>query len=193
MTRSGSVPARIPGRPSWPPATATPPGWVSTPGRSRRDTCGSTAPASLRLRSRPGSVSRRVMPERPGPPGLEAEAAGVIAGQYSDRPRLRPVLDAVLAALPALGPVTVQARKTVVSLVTPRRTFAVVQATTKSRVDLGLRLVDVKPGGRLLAAKNFNVGAVNLMVALTEPGEVDEQVLGWLQRAYDESVAPPAP
>ena len=56
------------------------------------------------------------MPERPGPPGLEAEADGLIAGQYSDRPWLRPVLDAVLAALPALGPVTVQARKTFVSL-----------------------------------------------------------------------------
>jgi hypothetical protein len=55
------------------------------------------------------------------------------------------VLDAVLAALPALGPVTVQARKTCVSLVTPRRTFAVAQARTKSRVDLGLRLDRERP------------------------------------------------
>jgi hypothetical protein len=49
------------------------------------------------------------------------EAEELIAGQYVDRPQLRPVLDAVLAALPALGPVTVQARKTFVSLSTPRR------------------------------------------------------------------------
>jgi hypothetical protein len=77
--------------------------------------------------------------------------------------------------------------------VSARRTFAAVQATTKSRVDLGLRLVDTEPGGRLLDARNINVGAVNLRVALTGPGEVDEEVLGWLRRAYDESVAPPAP
>ena len=127
------------------------------------------------------------------PDFLTADGDELIAGQYADRPGLRPVLDAVLAALPALGPVTVQARKTIVSLVSPSRTFAAVQATTKSRVDLGLRLVDAGPGGRLLAAKNLNVGAVNLMVALTGPGEVDEEVLGWLRRAYDESVAPPAP
>lgn len=61
----------------------------------------------------------------------------LIAAQYADRPHPRRVLDTLLAAVPALGPVTVQARKTFVSLVTPRRTFAVVQATTKRRVDLG--------------------------------------------------------
>jgi Family of unknown function (DUF5990)/Domain of unknown function (DUF5655) len=127
------------------------------------------------------------------PEFLTADADELISGQYADRPQLRPVLDAVFAALPALGPVTVQARKTIVSLVSPRRTFAAVQATTKSRVDLGLRLADVKPAGRLLEAKNMNVGAVNLRIALTGPGEVDEEVLGWLRRAYDESVAPPAP
>jgi Family of unknown function (DUF5990)/Domain of unknown function (DUF5655) len=127
------------------------------------------------------------------PDFLTADADELIAGQYADRPALRPVLDAVLAALPPLGPVTVQARKTIVSLVSPSRTFAAVQATTKSRVDLGLRLVDVAPGGRLVAARNLNVGAVNLMVALTGPDEVDEEVLGWLRRAYDESMAPPAP
>jgi Family of unknown function (DUF5990)/Domain of unknown function (DUF5655) len=127
------------------------------------------------------------------PDFLTADADELIAGQYADRPGLRPVLDAVLAALPPLGPVTVQARKTIVSLVSPRRTFAAVQATTKSRVDLGLRLADVKPEGRLLAARNINVGAVNLMVALTGPGEVDEEVLGWLRRAYDESVGPAVP
>ncbi len=143
---------------------------------------------------------RRTLPDEPvrdaaGPVPLpgHAEADELIAGQYADRPALRPVLDAVLAALPALGPVTIQARKTIVSLVSPRRTFAAVQATTKSRVDLGLRLVDLEPGGRLLAARNLNVGAVNLRVALTGPGEVDDEVLGWLRRAYDESISPPGP
>ena len=55
------------------------------------------------------------------------------------------MLGAVLAVLPALGPATVQARKTIVSLVSPRRTFAVVRATTRDRVDLGLRLNDTEP------------------------------------------------
>jgi hypothetical protein len=125
------------------------------------------------------------------PDFMTAGADELIEAQYADRPQLRPVLDTVLAALPALGQVTVQARKTLVSLVGPRRTFAVVQATTKHRVDLGLRLDYEKPGGRLLAARD--IGAANLRIPLTGPGDIDEEVLGWLRRAYDENAAPPAP
>src|SRR5579863_8093951 len=120
-------------------------------------------------------------------PGLlPPEAAGLIDGQYADRPHLRPILDAVLAELPALGPVTVTAHRTIVSLATPRRIFAVVQATTKNRVDLGLRLhqpgtaqpVVPEPGGRLLPARDL--GPATVRIPLTEPAELDDQALGWL-------------
>ncbi len=140
-------------------------------------------------------------PERhaPGPAAWqEADAGLLVDGQYAGRAHLRPVLDAVLAAVPALGQVTLQARKTCVSLVSPGRTFAVVQPATRNRVDLGLRLDDaglteVGTASRLQPARNVGSGSINVRVALTGPGDVDEEVLGWLRRAYDESVAPPAP
>ena len=78
-----------------------------------------------------------------------------------------------------------------VSLVTPRRTFAVIQATTKTRVDLGLRLEHERPGGRLLAARDL--GAATVRIALTRPEDVDAAVLGWLRRAYQQNAAPPPP
>src|SRR5689334_22575684 len=40
------------------------------------------------------------------------DADALIEGQYADRPQLRPILDAALAVLPELGPVTVQPRRT---------------------------------------------------------------------------------
>ena len=121
---------------------------------------------------------------------LPAEQQALVAKQYADRPGLRPILDAVLAAAAALGPATVEARVTVVSLVSPRRTFASIKATTKTRVDLGLRLENVTPEGRLQAARDLSSGTINVRIALAGPGEVDEEVTGWLRRAYAESVTP---
>jgi hypothetical protein len=128
------------------------------------------------------------------PEFLSPEAVELIDGQYADRPHLRPILDAVLAAIPPLGAVTLEARRTLVSLVTPRRTFAIVQATTKHRVDLGLRLElpgAPEPGARLLPAKNL--GPATVRIPLTEPANLDDEALGWLRLAYQQNTAPPPP
>jgi len=127
------------------------------------------------------------------PDFMTADAGDLIEGQYADRPQLRPILDAVLALLPALGPATVQARKTIVSLVTPRRTFAVVRATTKDRVDLGLRLDNAEPGGRLQSAKGIGGGGATVRIALRRPEDIDDEVRDLMRRAYEENTAPPPP
>ena len=126
--------------------------------------------------------------ERFGYPGfITASADELIERQYADRPHLRPVLDAVLAALPAVGDVAVQARKTYISLVSPRRTFAVVQSTTKSQVDLGLRLEGQDPSGRLQSARAVGNGTMTVRVGLASPDDLDQQAIGWLKRAYEEN------
>ena len=119
------------------------------------------------------------------PQHLLASAEQLIDAQYADRPHLRPILDAILGAAAGLGEVVVQARKGYVSLVTPLRTFARVQPTTKSRVDLALRLAGEKPGGRLLPSKLHET--TNLQISFTRREEVDAEALEWLQRAYDQN------
>jgi hypothetical protein len=121
------------------------------------------------------------------PDYLTATAHELVEGQYADRPALRPILDAVLVLLPGVGDVTVQTRKTYVALLTPRRTFAAVQPTTKRRVDLGLRLVGVAASGRLEPAPNFGQSAVTMKIGLATPDDVDSEVEGWLRRAYEQS------
>lgn len=131
-----------------------------------------------------GYAQTLLVMERFGYPDfMLASADELIQGQYADRPQLRPILEAILAAAAGLGAVTIQARKTYVSLVSPRRTFARVQPTTKNRVDLGLRLEGQKPGGRLQPSKMQDT--MRLQISLTSPAEVDDEVLAWLQRAYE--------
>jgi hypothetical protein len=133
-----------------------------------------------------GYAQTLLVMERFGYPNFYlASADDLIDGQYADRPHLRPIFDAILAAVAELGEVTIQARQTYVSLVTPRRTFARVQPTTRNRVDLGLRLEDQEPGGRLQSSKIHET--MRMQISLTDRDEVDAEVFEWLQRAYEQN------
>jgi hypothetical protein len=142
--------------------------------------------AWLAQRGVTGYAQTLLVRERFGYPDfLRATGDELIERQYADRPHLRPIYDAIVAAAAGLGDVTLQVRKTYVSLVTPRRTFARIRATTPSRVDLGLRLDGHKPGGRLQPSKLHET--MRLQISLSSPEEVDTEVITWLRTAYDEN------
>jgi hypothetical protein len=109
----------------------------------------------------------------------------LIGKQYEDRPHLRAIYDRIIKAADGCGDVIIQARKTYVSLVSPRRTFARVQATTKTRVDLGLRLEGQRPAGRLRPSQIHE--SMRLQISLTAPNQIDSEVRHWLRRAYVEN------
>jgi hypothetical protein len=131
-----------------------------------------------------GYAQNLLVMERFGYPDFfTATATELIDGQYADRPGLRPIFDAILDAVEGLDDVTVQARKTYVSLVSPRRTFARVQPTTKDRVDLALRLEGQKAGGRLKPSRIHETMPVQ--IGLNGLKDVDAEVLRWLRQAYE--------
>jgi Domain of unknown function (DUF5655) len=119
------------------------------------------------------------------PDYLLASADDLVDAQYADRHALRPVFDAVLAAAATVGDVEVQARKTYTTLLTPRRAFAAVRPTTKTRVDLGLRIDGASPEGRLLDGRNTAGGTLNLRLALSSVEDLDDEAVGFLRRAYE--------
>jgi hypothetical protein len=122
------------------------------------------------------------------PAFMLASAGELLDGQYADRQGLRPILDAILMAAASLGEVDVQARKTYTTLLTPRRTFAAVRPTTRTRVDLGLRIDGAEPAGRLLDGRNTAGGMVNLRVPLSSVDELDDEVIALLSRAYQANI-----
>ena len=105
------------------------------------------------------------------PDFMQASAEELIQGQYTDRPQLRPIFDAILGAVAGLEDVVIQTRKTYVSLRTARRTFARVQPTTKQRIDLALRLEGQQPGGRLQPSKIHET--TPLQISLMALADVD--------------------
>jgi hypothetical protein len=118
------------------------------------------------------------------PPFLLATAEELISQQYADRQPLREIYDAIVRAASQCGEVIIQARKTYVSLVSPRRTFARVQASTRTRVDLGLRL-EAPARGRLQPSRIHP--SMPVQVSLTHPKDVDDELRAWLQDAFDQN------
>lgn len=116
--------------------------------------------------------------EAGGPPAPD----DLLAAQYAGaKAALRPVHDAVVAIARDLGDdVQVVVQKTGVSL-RRRRQFALVEAPSAKRVRLGFNLKGAAPAGRVTATTGMCTHAVDL------PGvdDVDDEVRGWLGRAYD--------
>lgn len=137
-----------------------------------------------------GYTQSMLVMERFGYPDfLQMSDQELIDGQYEDREHLRPILDRILNVVRERHPeVEIVGRKGYVPLHTPRRQFAVVKASTKSRVDLGLRLDGEEPQGRLVPAKSLANETINLRIPLENASEVDDEVVSWLDDAWERSL-----
>ena len=121
------------------------------------------------------------------PADAGAALAALVDAQYAGaKAGLRPWYDAILRAVEGFGgDVEVAPKKTYVSF-RRKRQFALVQPSTKTRLDVGLRLDAVEPSGRLEASGSFNT-IVSHRVRVESADEVDEQLVGWLRAAYDDA------
>lgn len=109
----------------------------------------------------------------------------LIAAQYAgEKAALRPIYEAVLAIVNSFGDdIEISPKKTYVSL-RRNKQFALIQPSTKTRVDVGLNLKGVEPQGKLEAAGSFNAMCTHRMRLETE-ADVTDELIGWLKAAYD--------
>ena len=112
-------------------------------------------------------------------------ATDPVALQYAGaKAGLRPIYDKLVKMVTAFGDdVDVSPKKTYVSL-RRKKQFALVQPSTKDRVDVGINLKGTKPAGRLEASGSFNA-MVTHRVRLASPKDADAELKRWLQQAYD--------
>ena len=109
----------------------------------------------------------------------------LIERQYAGaKAALRPVYERVAPLIEGLGDDVVRGlRGTYVSFGRPKQ-FALVQPSTRTRVDVGLRLPGAETTERLLDAGSFGSGTITHRVALTAPEDFDAELEGWLRDAY---------
>jgi hypothetical protein len=109
----------------------------------------------------------------------------LVAAQYAGpKADLKPIYDKIIKAAKAFGAdLEIAPKKAYVSL-RRKKQFALVQPSTRTRVDLGVNLKGKEPAGRLEASGSFNA-MVSHRVRLENAGDFDAEVKRWLKEAYE--------
>ena len=113
-----------------------------------------------------------------------ASADDLVEQQYSGpKAPLRSVYDALIAAVNKFGgDVEIAPKKAYVSLRRSKQ-FGLIQPSTKTRVDVGINLKGIAATERLEASGSFN-SMVSHRVRLSDPKQVNRELIGWLRAAY---------
>lgn len=118
--------------------------------------------------------------------GSAGDTEDLIAAQYAgDKAVLKPIYSAIIKAANSCGATEVAPKKAYVSLRRSKQ-FAIIQPSTKTRVDLGLNMKGVPAKGRLEKSGSFNA-MVTHRVRLEKVADVDEAVIAWIGKAWSEA------
>jgi Domain of unknown function (DUF5655)/Domain of unknown function (DUF4287) len=112
-----------------------------------------------------------------------ATSEDVLAGIYAGpKAGLRPIHDALMDELAALGTFEVAPKKGYVSL-RRKKQFAMVGPGSNARIEVGLNDRGLTGGERLIAMPAG--GMCHWKVNLTSISEVDAELIGWIRAAYE--------
>jgi predicted transport protein len=110
----------------------------------------------------------------------------LVANQYKGKDSLTPIFDKLHRAITNLGSdVEVVVKKSALSL-RVKRQFALIQPSTKKRIDLGLKLNDTPHSERLETSGPFGTMCTH-RVQLTGLEQVDDELIEWIKEAYDQA------
>ena len=113
-----------------------------------------------------------------------APTGDLVEAQYNGKEALRPLYDRIMKEVAGFGvDMEVAPKKAYVSL-RRKKQFALLQPSTKTSLDVGIKLKGVEPEGRLEASGSFN-SMVTHRVRVTDPAEVDADLIAWLREAYE--------
>jgi Domain of unknown function (DUF4287)/Domain of unknown function (DUF5655) len=96
----------------------------------------------------------------------------------------RETCDTLIAKLKAFDPnVDALANETYVNVLVGKKKFAILQPSSAERFDVGIKLKGFAPTDRLELAGSWN-SMVTHRVRMTNPQQIDSELLAWLRAAY---------
>ncbi len=110
----------------------------------------------------------------------------LVAQQYQGKENLQPIYEKLKVEISGFGDDIDFAPKKAYVSVRRKKQFAIIQPSTKTRVDLGLNLKGTEPTGNLEASGSFNSMCSHRM-RLSGMEDISADVLNWLRSAYEQA------
>ena len=110
----------------------------------------------------------------------------LVLNQYKGKEGLLLIYAKLLTEINKFGPdIEIAPKKTSVSLRTKKQ-FVLIQPSTKTRMDLGLKIKDKAPKGRLETSGPFGTMCTH-RIQLSDISDVDDEVIEYMREAYEKS------
>jgi predicted transport protein len=118
--------------------------------------------------------------------GVKSEDTLVEEQYAGDKADLKPIYDAVMKAVGKFGKdVEIAPKKAYVSL-RRKKQFAIIQPSTKTRMDIGLIIKGKDTTERLEEGSKWN-GMCTHRVRVAEKAEINHELVEWLKEAYEKA------
>lgn len=118
--------------------------------------------------------------------GAEGNETDWIKEQYKGKENLKTWYDEIMKSVSSFGnDIEVSPKKTYVSL-RRKKQFAIIQPSTKTRLDIGLNIKGLDPSGRLEVGKTWNAMCSH-RIKIEDSGSIDKELLAWIKLAYEQA------
>ena len=118
--------------------------------------------------------------------GAAENSDELITDQYKGKENLKPWYDKIMAEINKFGKdVETAPKKAYVSL-RRKKQFAILQPSTKTRLDVGLNIKGVAPSGNVEAAGSWNAMCTH-RIKVEDEKMINKDLINWIKKAYEQA------
>lgn len=118
--------------------------------------------------------------------GAAENSDDLITDQYKGKENLKPWYDKIMAEINKFGKdIEIAPKKAYVSL-RRKKQFAIIQPSTKDRLDVGLNIKGVAPTGNVEEGSKWNAMCTH-RIRVEDGKTINKELINWIKKAYDQA------
>jgi predicted transport protein len=113
-------------------------------------------------------------------------AEDLISNQYQGKESLFPIYESLRKEILKMGKDISENPKKAASSFVRKKQFALIKPATKTRIDLGLKIRDQDPSGKLESSGPFGTMCTH-RIKIQSTEDLDEELYDWIRQAYNQA------